>query len=380
MSLPLHEQFLGSIERSNRPLIVLAQSANPDDFACGFAISAFISKMQKPIEIISPGGRPPKSLNFLGENAPIHGDLKNIRKLTITLKSTNTKIDELSYDVKDDLININLVPKTGDWKKEDIQIKTDDYKYDLIIAIGGQKLESFGSAYKTYSDFFYSAPIINIDHSSSNEHFGQINLVDINTVASSEICYNLLRKIDEGIIDSEIATFLLTGMIYKTKSFKSANVSPQTLKIASQLMASGARREDIVTNLYKTRSVETLRLWGRALARLKSDKAHGLVWTLITKQDFANAGAGIESLDSIIEELISTSPDAKIAAIFHENEDDNIHVILHAARPHDALFLGAPFSASGTREQAKLKIKETDIVRAEKKVITHFKNQIQNII
>ncbi len=380
MSISLHEQFLQAIERSRKPLIVLSQSANPDDFSSALAISALISKLQKPTEIVTSGGRIPKSLSFLKTNTQIRGDLPNIRKLTITVDSKKAKIDELSYDTENDKIQIHLIPKTGSWKKNDIEIKTDDYKYDLIISIGAQQLESFGDIYKKYDDFFFTTPIINIDHSTSNEHFGQINIVDINAVSCAEICHNTFKKIDEGLIDSEVATFLLTGMIHKTKSFKSPNVTPNTLKIASQLMAHGARREDIVTNLYKTRSLETLRLWGRALARLKSDKAHGLVWTLLTKQDFTNAGAGEACLDDIINELIITSPEAKIAAIFYEGSDEKIHIILHAGRPFDALFLGAPFSASGTREEARLKIKENNIVNAEKKVITHFKTQLKDLM
>jgi hypothetical protein len=96
---------------------------------------------------------------------------------------------------------------------------------------------------------------------------------------------------------------------------------------------------------------------------------------MLTKSDFVNAGADETALADVIDELIVTSPHAKIAAIFYEGVD-RVHVILHAERPHDAIFLGAPFSASGTREEARLEIRETDLVGAEKKVISHIKSHI----
>lgn len=377
MSLNIPEQFLNALEQSKRPLIVLPEEANADHFAAGFSCVALLSKMQKPIDLVTSGGNLPKSLEFLGSPAPVRGDLPNIRKLTLHINSATAKVDELSYDVNEEEVLVHLVPKTGIWSEDDVRISTDSYKYDLIIALGGQELESFGALYKQYADFFFQTPIINIDHSSLNEHFGQMNLVDINAVATTEVLHDILEKIDNSLIDEEMATYLLTGMIHKTHSFRSENVTPKTLKVAGKLIGAGARRDEIVQKLYKTRTVETLRLWGRALARLKSDAKHGLIWTLLTKQDFANAGANEEALENIIEELMMTSPNARIGAVFFEHPKGHIEIILRASLPCDALFLGAPFRAAGTREQAILRIPGEDIVSAEKKVITHIKNSLK---
>lgn len=376
MPLSIHEQFLHTLEQAKRPLIVLSEEPNADDFAAAFSCAALLSKMQKPVEIVTSGGVTPKSLQFLGTPAPVRGDLPNIRKLTIHVKATETKVDELSYDISGEEVQIHLIPKTGTWNEQDVRITTDSYKFDLIISFGAQGFENFGKLSKQYADFFFQIPIINIDHSSANEHFGQINIVDINAVSSTEVLFDILEHIDKGLIDEEMATFLLTGMIFKTHSFRSTNVSPKTLKVAGKLISAGARRDEIVEKLYKTRTVETLRLWGRALARLKSDEKHGIVWTLLTQQDFANAGAGFEALENIMEELMMSSPHARIAAVFYEHPKKHIEVLLRATRPHDALQLGAPFRAAGTREEARLRLADEDIVLAEKHVITHIKEQV----
>lgn len=380
MALTTHEQFLTSLERAKRPIIILSDNANADDFSAAFGCATLLTKLQKPVEIASSGGITPKSLDFLNHKTSVRGDLPNIRKLTLRINSKEAKIDELSYDHDDDELRIHITPKTGSWSDNDVKIITNSYRYDLIISIGANDLDSFGALYTNYKDFFLQTPIINIDHSSANEHFGQINLVDINAVACSEVCHHLFTQIDTDLVDAEVATYFLTGMIFKTKSFRSPNVTPKTLQLAGDLMARGARRDEIVEKLYKTRTVETLRLWGRALARLKSDPKHSIVWTLITKQDFANAGANESALENVIDELISTSPEAKVSAVFYEHKDGHICVILNAQRPYDALYLGAPFKAIGTREEARLHLDVEDIVEAERRVITHIREQFDKIV
>ncbi len=199
----------------------------------------------------------------------------------------------------------------------------------------------------------------------------------MSAVACSEVCFNLFNEIDETLVDENVATYFLTGMIFKTKSFRSDNVTPKTLQTAGELIARGARRDEIVRNLYKTKTVETLRLWGRALARLKSDPQYKIVWTLLTRHDFAIAGADESSLENIIDELIMSAPEASIAALFFERKDKSISVMLNAKRPYDALHLGAPFNAAGGRESALLHLRNQDIIKAEQKVISHLKEKIR---
>lgn len=380
MAYSAHEQFFTMLERAKQPLIVLTEAPNADDFATAFGVATLLQKLSKPVEIISSGGRVPKALSFLNHPAPVRGDIHNINKLIFKVNTKNAKVDELSYHMEGEELHVHLSPKQGSWAPADVKIETDAYKYDLAICIGGRDLDSFGETFQSYRDFFFQTPIINIDHDGSNEHFGQANLVDMSSVACAEVCYDLFKRIDEELLDETVATYLLTGMIYKTKSFRSEAVTPKTLKVAGDLIARGARRDEIVQNLYKTRTVETLRLWGRALARLKSDTQNKIVWTLLTRQDFANAGTDESALENIVDELLMSAPDANIAAIFFEQPGENTHVMLHARRPFDALSLGAPFRASGTREEALLRLRENDIVAAERSVITHLKDQVRELV
>lgn len=141
-------------------------------------------------------------------------------------------------------------------------------------------------------------------------------------------------------------------------------------------MAKGAKRDTIVQNLYRTRNLSTLRLWGRALARLKFDEHAHLIWTLLSAQDFMHAGAQEEDLPDIIDELLSSSPHARVTVLIFENAEHVVKAIVRTEQPQDAIALCAPFHASGTREQVYLQFPNKSIPQTETLLLTHLKRAL----
>lgn len=199
----------------------------------------------------------------------IVSDINNFKNFVISVNVGDIKINEISYDIKEDELNFIINSSGGVFEDKDIRLKTGDFKYDLIFSIGAHDLENLGALYDADPEFFYKVPVINVDYSPKNEQFGQINFIDLTSTSNSEIMFDLMQSIDIKLLDEDIATCLLTGIIDKTKSFKSKNVTPKVLHIASQLMNENARKEEIVSNLFRTKTVTGLKLWGKALARLK---------------------------------------------------------------------------------------------------------------
>lgn len=376
MSLSPHEQFLQAVERSERPVIVLPELAHVDDIASAFGLTQVFKALGKNVELVCAGGRAPENLSFLEQPVAIKGDFSNLKSLTLHVDLRQAKVDQLSYKVEGDELLIHLVPKLGAWNQSDVRIASTSYRYDLVIALGAQDLKALGALFTIYPDFFFQTPSISLGHEGSQEPFGNINLIDLTATSVGEVCHDLVMSIDAKLLTPAVATAFLTGMVAKTKSFKTPNVTPKTLSVASSLIEHGAKREEVVEKLFRTRSVETLRLWGRALARLKSDSAHGLVWTTLTKQDFVLAGASADVLPDIVSEVLTTAPDAKVVAILFETNDAQHAAHLFAERPHDALHLAAAYKASGTRERAKLLLPEETLVEAERNLISHLKRRL----
>lgn len=378
MALNQIQQIYEAIERSNRPLIVTRRNWEPDSIAAGLGVLKLMSRLEKQAHFVCEDFQSHDNLKFLPHLHEVQPGVKNLSNFIIKLDTSKIKLQDLSYDLKGEILEIYLSPQTGVWSQRDIRTQASDYKYDLIIAIDTPDLESLGRVYEENADFFYKTPIINIDASSANEHFGQINHVELTATSSSEVIYGIIDNINRNFIDDDIATLLLAGMITKTKSFKSTSVTPQTLATASQLVSLGARREEIIHNFYRTRSIQTLKLWGRALARLKADENVGLVWTKLTRDDFIHAGATRHDIEDVISELIINSPAARAIIILFESEDE-VRGILHTERPLNAADLARNWQAEGETSRVRFTIPDSDLVGAEQKVTSHLKNELEKI-
>jgi len=66
-------------------------------------------------------------------------------------------------------------------------------------------------------------------------------------------------------VNSDIATFLLTGLITDTNSFFNTNSSPKALSTAGELMDFHPRHQDIIINLFKKKPYNRIKLWGTIL-------------------------------------------------------------------------------------------------------------------
>lgn len=357
-------------------MLVFGNKDNADAASACLALSYFLQNKQKQTEIACPNFSAPKNLKFLKELDRIKPALSRAQKFTIKLDVSHTQIDSLSYDVKDGWLSIYLTPKQGNIGKDDLRTAQSAYKYDLIITAGAADLNSLGEIFLNNTDLFYQAPIINLDYRANNEHFGQVNLVDLSCSSVSEVIYKILKPLNAAA-DKDTATALLTGMIAATHSFKSNNVTPFGLNVASELITNGANREDIIRHLYRTRSLATLKLWGYVLSGLKSDVGKKLVWTVITKENFIESGADEEDLSGVVNELINNSPEVDITVLLYESiKNNDVRAFIHTKKHYDAKRLLKPFDPEGDNRHAWCAIKNKNIQEAKQELLEYVRGTL----
>lgn len=361
------------IEKAKHILVVFPAQKGGDAIGAASAMALLLKQMGKRVDIVSHGFIVPKSFAFLETAQTIRPELGYLKKTILSVDVKQTGIREVSYDVKDDMLRIFLLPKEGQIKKESVVIAESDFSYDCIVTIGAEDLHQLGSVFAHHTDFFYGTPIINLDTSPGNEHFGQINIVDTTASCVSELLTDQILGLGEQYMVKEIATALLAGIIAETRSFKTAQMKPRTLTTASTLIRYGANREDIVERLYRTRTIASLKLWGTALTHLKNDPSIGLVWTTITRDDFVRSHANESDLYDIVEELIGNAPEAKMILLLHEHPTDGAEAPVHAvlsvhALNMNALELLAPFRPTGDKRRAHILTKNKTLGEMETEV------------
>jgi phosphoesterase RecJ-like protein len=366
--LTKEQQIFEQIKKAENILISFGKNWNKDGIASALALFLFLKKIGKKADIVAEENINKEKNNdifsFLPESKKIKTEVEDLKKFIISLDISETKINQIKYNIDEDKKKLNFIisPVSGFFSEKDVSSSISEFKYDLIIVLDTPDLESLGKFYENNTDFFYKTPIINIDHSGDNEEFGQINHIELTSVSTAEILFSLFKKYEEKIIDEDIATCLLTGIISKTKSFKTANITPKTLLITSELISNGARREEIVNKLYRSKSINILKLWGRVLARLNSDLDSSLVWSVLTKIDFIKTGAKENDLQDVIDELIVNIPKAKIIVLIYENPEKTEQVetkfIVYSVKSINSLELIKKYNPEGTRKIAFASIKK----------------------
>jgi phosphoesterase RecJ-like protein len=393
------QQIFEQIKKANNILITFSRTWNGDSVASALALFLFLKKLDKNVEIAAEKyennetiSQEPKNLfSFLPSFSEIKNGLENLRKFIISLDITNAKVNQIKYKLEKNSLNFIISPKEGFFTEDDITSSTEGFKYDLIITLDSPDMESLGKIYDNDTEFFYKTPIINIDHHSDNEEFGQINLVELNAVSTSEILFSLFESYSREMIDEDIATCLLTGIIYKTKSFKTPNITPNTLMSTSQLISMGAKREEIVNRLYRSRSLNVLKLWGRVLARLSGTMDNKLIWSTLSHIDFLKTETNKDDLNDVIDELIINIPAAKIVVIIYEKisagegrkEGDNFNypstgLVVYSAKNIDSSELIKEYNPIGDRRLAQAEIKKP-LAAAEKEIIEIIEKKLEKL-
>ncbi|MDF2379159.1 MAG: DHH family phosphoesterase [Candidatus Gracilibacteria bacterium] len=324
MDLSLNKQIIALIERSEN--ILLCTHRKPDGDAVGsiMAMHKALKQLGKKVTALC-SDMLPESFDFLPEVNQVGQNIGSGRDFVVTLDCDETEVDRLKYHLEDNKIHIVITPKQGRFQEENVSFSQGDNHFDLIITVDVADIPQLGKIYDENADLFTSVPVVNIDHHISNTQFGKVNLIDVASSSTAEILFGLIRDMEshfnKTLITADTATFLLSGITTDTGSFQNSNTTPKAMQIAAELMDAGANQQDIIKYLFRTKKLETLKLYGRILSKIEVDPAHRLVWSSITQQDLKSSGADMEDAAGIIDELMVHAPEAEIIALFKEQTD-----------------------------------------------------------
>jgi phosphoesterase RecJ-like protein len=184
---------------------------------------------------------------------------------------------------------------------------------------------------------------VNIDHHPSNTHFGTINLVDPAAAATTVVLYRLFPELDLPI-NVDIASNLLTGLITDTLGFRTNSVSPETLRIAAELIEAGADISWLYSKAMFGRSYEAARYWAHGLSRM--DMRDGVVWSSLLVSDRAQAKYP-DTDDADLIDILTTIEGPRVAVLFIEQSDGNVKISWRALPGVNVSRIAATFGGGG---------------------------------
>jgi len=360
MNTTLQDQIVKQLLRSEHILLMPSAPADGDSLGSSLALYKVLKKIGKKATVIS-AEQVPKDLQFLPMIDAIDGQKKD-SDLIITVQG---EVKHVRHEIQSGKVNIFLTPQDGEPLTSD-NVSFNDRaldEYDLIVTVDTGDLVQLRDFYDQHTELFHKLPLINIDHHASNSEFGTINYVDITASATTQMLLPIIRKIEEAtgqdLMDADIATLLLAGIITDTGSFQHSNTTPNAFAVAAELLDYGARQQEIIKHVYKTKSLATLKLWGQVLSKIQFDKDYRFVWSTVSQKDLAETGADMEDTGAIIDELLNNAPGAEVVALIKEKvPGELVSVSLRTTTDEvDASALARLFGGGGHVRAAGCRIK-----------------------
>jgi hypothetical protein len=250
MDLTPKQQASEAIRQANTILVTTGQHPSVDQVAAVLALAAILRKQQKKVTAII-SDTIPVNLDFMPVG-DIDKDLAGLRDFILQVDLSRSEVDSLKYTVEGGKLNINLTPFKGGFEPRDVTFAYGSYHYDIAIVVGVPTRARLDRVFTQNPELLQTVPLINIDFHRSNEQYGAVNLIDGQAASLSEMLVALSESLQGGMIDENIATILLAGIIASTDRFTATHTTAKALTVAAQMMAAGAKQQTIVKALYRS--------------------------------------------------------------------------------------------------------------------------------
>ncbi len=207
-----------------------------------------------------------------------------------------------------------------------IKNQTNLKNYDLVILLDCALFSRTGlDNIKDIIDSFNNLLVID-HHPKGAEEVGCldscVSIIKPSASSTAVLIYDLLKEFNIEIT-KDIAHCLLTGIFTDTGGFQHSNTDAQTLGITAELMKKGPRIDKIAKNIFSSKNVPAIKLWGKALNRIQKDKNTGMAVSYLSKKDLEECGAKQEDISGLIS-VINTVGDAKFSLLLTEGNDNKI--------------------------------------------------------
>jgi nanoRNase/pAp phosphatase (c-di-AMP/oligoRNAs hydrolase) len=242
------QQLVEKLKSSSNILVTVRNSPTVDLLSACIGLTILLNKLDKHATAVF-SGEIPSTMEFLKPEETLEKDTNSLRDFIIALDKS--KADKLRYKVEDTTVRIFITPFKTSLSQDDLEFSQGDFNVDVVVALGAHEQQDLDQAITEHGRILHDAVVVSINNNDAG-NLGSINWVDNSASSLSEMVVRLAKDLDKEIIDEQIATALLTGIVAETERFSNARTTPDTMTISSQLMAAGANQQLVATMLEDT--------------------------------------------------------------------------------------------------------------------------------
>ena len=184
-----------------------------------------------------------------------------------------------------------------------------------------------------------------IDHHGSNNFIAPLKLVESTAAANCEIIYKLLREMNIDFT-KQIANCLYTGVSTDTGCFRYTNTTPETMRIAAELMELGCDTAYINKAMFETKSKRKIRLEREIYDTINycADGKCAIIY--VTQEMMKKLGLGDDELEGLAS-IPRQIEGVLIGATMREKEDGCFKISVRTNENVNASDFCAQFGGGG---------------------------------
>ncbi len=238
-------QLVDKLKTANYVLVTVGHDPSIDQLAALIGTTLALNKAGKHAAAVF-SGQVPSTLEFLKPEDTIEKTTDSLRDFIIALDKS--KADKLRYKVEDDVVRIFITPYKTSITQDDLEYSQGDFNVDVVIALGVTRQDDLDEAILSHGRILHDATVATVNLSSEGD-LGSIHWQDRDASSLSEMMTELAQLLGENIIDNQIATALLTGIVAETERFSNEKTSARVMSMSALLMGAGANQQLVASEL-----------------------------------------------------------------------------------------------------------------------------------
>ena len=241
-------QVAERVRQSDNVLVALSKDPSVDELSAALGLTFILDRIGKHATAIFSGAVP-NAIEFLEPEKTFETNTNSLQDFIIALDKE--KADHLRYKIDGDYVKVFITPYKTTIDQQDMEFSHGDYNVDLVIALNVASSDDLDSALTEYGRIMHDASSINISANVPGK-FGDLEWGDPTASSVSEMVFKLseaIKEKDKDDIDKSTATALLAGIVSATNRFSNERTSPETMAVASKLMAAGADQQLISSSI-----------------------------------------------------------------------------------------------------------------------------------
>lgn len=248
------QQVVDKIKSNSNILVTVSTNPSVDELSAALGLTLLLNKMEKHATAVFSGDVPP-AITFLDPQKTFENTVDSLRDFIIALDKE--KADHLRYKVDGDVVKIFITPYRTTISSDDLDFSQGDYNVELVLALGVKDRDDLDGALAAHGRILHDATVVTMSAGDTQSELGSIDWHEDNASSLSEMLVSLTDglKSDKALLDEQIATAFLTGIVAATDRFSNNRTSSRVMTMAAQLMSAGANQQLIASKLEEAHEI-----------------------------------------------------------------------------------------------------------------------------